>query len=462
MLGSLHDTYDTLLPFPSIPFIVSASSSLPPIISFLSASAQHHTKPTMPLPPTPTAISPNICRSCITLIDRTAHPTCSTSGPAHPCAACTLRGSPCEPVPSSLQLQLTDLIYFHARWRTACAGADKAIATKTKKELTANVMDFIELLNEDKASRERGDGGAEVDAEAGLFVPAAPARPAPAAMKTSRAVPAPAATTAGKKRVNDDSQAGGPFKKSKPSTARASKPKAPSPPKQVKPKASMPEKVEKAQKTSRKSSQTVLQKQAFAPPPATVERAIPAVNLGAIATTAVHTTPPRDDRTSYPLATPEIAAMGRTDVVSDPASCDTSLTSSTLPHPAMFASEYLNFDFDFHSHDHPHPQTQSQIPLSSSDTSPSFHSAQHLGSAFQDGTGIAADAIHTHTHGNDFPSFNSNTNVNSSSHSGNHDVSMMILEQLRTMNVTLQGMHEMMKYQAQAQMSTTTSGGFGG
>jgi len=129
----------------------------------------------------------------------------------------------------------------------------------------------------------------------------------------------------------------------------------------------------------------------------------------------------------------------------------------------MFASEYLNFDFDFDSHDHPHPQAQPQIPLSSSDTSPSFHSAQHPGSAFQDGTGIAADAIHTHTPANNFNSFNSNTNVNSSGHGGNHhDVSMMILEQLRTMNVTLQGMHEMMKYQAQAQMSSTTSGGFGG
>jgi len=328
-------------------------------------------------------------------------------------------------------------------------------------------MDFIELLDEEKTSKERGDAGgnAGTGAEAGVLVPAVPAKLVSVAVKSSKSVPPPAATTAGKKRVSpNDSQAGGPVKKLKPVTPRAPKLKTSAPPKQVKSKASTPEKAEKAQKTSRKSSPAVRQKQATAPSPATVEREIPAVNLNAITTTVMHTTSPRDDRTSYPLSTPEIGAMRRTGVVSDPSSCDTSLTASTLPHPAMFASEYLNFDFDFDNHDHPHPQVQSQIPLSSSDTSPSFHSAQHNGSAFQDGTVIAADAIHTHTHthANDFSSFNSNTNVNSSSHGGNHDVSLMILEQLRTMNVTLQGMHEMMKYQAQAQMSSTTSGGFGG
>jgi len=331
-------------------------------------------------------------------------------------------------------------------------------------------MDFIELLDEDKASKERGDAGVDAgtEAEVGALVPAVPAKAASAAttassaaIKTSKAKPAPATTQPGKKRANDDhSQAGGgPIKKIKPSTARAPKPKTPAPPKQVKSKVTTPEKAEKADNTSSKSSPAVRQKQALAVPPPQTSGEVSVATINTTATTIVHTMPPRDDRTSYPLSTPEIAEMGRTDVVSDPSSCDTSLTASTLLHPAMFTSEYLNFDFDFQD-DHPHPQTESQIPLSSSDTSPSFHSAQHLGSAFQDGTCTAADAIHTHTHANDFNSFNSNTNVNSSSHGGNHDV--MILEQLRTMNATLQGMHEMMKYQAQAQMSSTTSGGFDG
>ena len=129
----------------------------------------------------------------------------------------------------------------------------------------------------------------------------------------------------------------------------------------------------------------------------------------------------------------------------------------------MFTSEYLNFDFDF-DNGHPHPQTQSQIPLSSSDIFTSFHSAQQLGPAFthdgMTGVGNAADTSHTRTH--DINMSNLNTNADFGSHGGNHDVSLQILEQLRTMNATLGGMYDLMKYQTQAQMNSTTSGGFNG
>ena len=155
--------------------------------------------------------------------------------------------------------------------------------------------------------------------------------------------------------------------------------------------------------------------------------------------------------------------------MSDPSSCDTSLTASTLPHPAMFTTEYLTFDFDFpHNLAQSVAQAQAQahppMPSSSSHTSPSFHSAQHLGPAFTDGNGNAADAYHTPTHSHNLHNFNLNTNDNSSDHGGDQDVGVQILEQLRTMNATLQGMHEMLKYQAQApaQVSSAASGGFQG
>jgi len=339
-------------------------------------------------------------------------------------------------------------------------------------------MDFIELLDEEKVkmASASGDGDAEAEDETGVLIPAIAAKKpsvavlkASAGGKASKATSAPSTTQAGKKRANDhDSQAGeGPVKKAKASTARApSRTKTQAHPKLVKSKANTPEKDEKAQKATIKPTAAPLLKQVhiLAIPQTTDDKQNPSANANAA--TVMPTSSPRAGRTSYPLSSPEIAVIAGADVVSDPSSCDTSLTASTLPYPAMFTSDYLTFDFDF-PHDLAQSDAQAQahppMPSSSSHTSPSFHSAQQLGPAITDGhgSGNAAGAFHTHTHMHNLNNFDLNTDDNPGGHGGEHDVGVQILEQLRTMNATLQGMHEMMQFQAQAQtqVSSAASGG---